>query len=142
MWTDRYEPVTKTLQRQAGGTKKTWPRIYQPSSRTRPKVRIAGDARGRHDRPVWETTDPDGRRIVLSAERWLHVLEDHEELGDELAALLSGLAAPAIRRRGRWPDEKWFYLAGPGPTRFVKVVVHYEHGVGRIVTAFPRRAFP
>lgn len=79
---------------------------------------------------------------MLSAERWLHILEDHEELGDELETILSGLSAPAVRRHGRWTDEEWFYLAGPGPTRFVKVVVHYEHGEGRIVTAFPRRAFP
>jgi len=41
-----------------------------------------------------------------------------------------------------WPGEEWLYLAGPGPARFLKVVVHYEHGEGRIVTAFPRRAFP
>ena len=91
---------------------------------------------------MWEARDPDGRRIVLSTERWLHVLEAHEELGDELQALLTGLAAPAIQRHGRWPGEEWFYLAGPGPTRFVKVVVHYEYGEGRIITAFPRRAFP
>jgi hypothetical protein len=91
---------------------------------------------------VWETTDPDGRRIALSAERWLHILENHEELSDELDAILQGLAVPAIRRRGRWPDEEWFYLGGVGPTSFVKVVVHYENGEGRVVTAFPRRAFP
>jgi hypothetical protein len=91
---------------------------------------------------VWETTDPDGRRIVLSTERWLHILEDHEELADELEEIRRGVSTPAIRRRGRWLDEEWFYLAGPGPTHFVKVVVHYERGGGRIVTAFPRRAFP
>ena len=91
---------------------------------------------------MWETTDPGGRRVVLSTERWLHILENHEELGDELQALLVGLAAAAIRWPGRWPGEEWLYLAGPGPTRFLKVVVHYEHGEGRIVTAFPRRAFP
>ena len=91
---------------------------------------------------MWETTDPDDRRVVLSAERWLHILEDHEELANELDGILRGLTTPARRRRGRWPDEEWFYLAGPGPTRFVKVVVHYEGGEGRIVTAFPRRAFP
>jgi hypothetical protein len=91
---------------------------------------------------VWQTLDPDGRRVTLTAERWLHVLEGHEELGTELDAILEGLQASALRRRGRWPEEEWFYLAGPGPTRFVKVVVHYEYGEGRIVTAFPRRAFP
>jgi hypothetical protein len=41
-----------------------------------------------------------------------------------------------------WETTEWFYLAGPGPMRFVKVVVHYESNEGRIVTMFPRRAFP
>lgn len=91
---------------------------------------------------MWETTDPDGRRVVLPAERRLHILEDHEELATELDAIPGGLAAPAVRRPGRRPGEEWSCLAGPGPTRFVKVVVHSEHGEGRIVTMFPRRAFP
>jgi hypothetical protein len=91
---------------------------------------------------VWETSDPDGRRVVLSAERWLHILDDHEELADELHAILRGLGAPARRRLGRWPDEEWFYLTGLGPSRYVKVVVHYVRGEGRVITAFPRRAFP
>jgi hypothetical protein len=91
---------------------------------------------------VWETTDPDGRRVLLASERWLHVTEEHDELREELSAILDGLAHPARRRRGREPSEEWFYLSGPGPTRFVKVVVHYESGEGRIVTAFPRRRFP
>jgi hypothetical protein len=64
---------------------------------------------------VWETTDPDGRRIVLFAERWLHILEDHEELAHHLDEILRGVSTPAIRHRGRWPDEEWFYVAGPGP---------------------------
>jgi hypothetical protein len=60
----------------------------------------------RHDRRVWEATDPDGRRVVLSAERWLHVLEGHEELAGELDAILEALATPALRRHGRWPPVK------------------------------------
>jgi hypothetical protein len=33
---------------------------------------------------VWETRDPDGRRVVLAPERWLHVIEEHDELREEL----------------------------------------------------------
>lgn len=91
---------------------------------------------------MWETIDPDSRRVVLTVDRWLHVIENHEELATELDAILTGLMTPAARRMGRWPGEEWYYLAGPGPTRFVKVVVHYDHGEGRVLTAFPRRAFP
>jgi hypothetical protein len=91
---------------------------------------------------VWETIDPDGRRVVLTVDRWLHILEHHDELATEIDAILSGLRAPVLRRNGRWASEEWFYLAGPGPTRYVKVVVHYVGEEGRIVTAFPRRGFP
>ena len=63
-------------------------------------------------------------------------------LADDLDRILAGLPSPSFRRRGRWPDEEWFYLEGFGPTRYAKVVVHYEQGEGRIVTVFPRRAFP
>jgi len=91
---------------------------------------------------MWETTDSDGRRVVLTSDRWAHIVQTHEELAEDIDAVLRGLAAPTRRRRGRWPDEEWFYVAGAGPTRFVKVVVHYEGDEGRIITAFPRRAFP
>ena len=95
-----------------------------------------------HHRPVWITSDCDGRRVVLRAERRKHILDDHDELADGLDRILAGLPSPSFRRRGRWPDEEWFYLEGFGPTRYVKVVVHYEQGEGRIVTVFPSRAFP
>lgn len=91
---------------------------------------------------MWEATDPDGRRLLLSQERWSHVVEEHDELREERDAILEGLKRPAARRPGRHPNEEWFYVAGPGPTHFVKVVVHYDEGEGLIVTAFPRRRFP
>ncbi len=91
---------------------------------------------------MWEAADSEGRRIVLSAERWLHILDDHEELAQEMEPILWGITSPTLRRGGRWSDEEWFYVAGPGPSRYVKVVVHYEGEEGRIMTAFPRREFP
>ena len=80
------------------------------------------------------------RDFAIPSEHIHRVLNPLDRYGASVRRLCG--CHDAIRRRGRWPDEEWFYLAGPGPTRFVKVVVHYEHGEGRIVTAFPRRAFP
>lgn len=42
---------------------------------------------------------------------------------------------------GRHPDETWFYGRG-GPSRFLKVIVHWTGDRGVIVTAFARRRFP
>jgi hypothetical protein len=43
---------------------------------------------------------------------------------------------------GPQDNEEWFYLGGAGPSRWLKAVVHYEGGRGRIVTAFARRSMP
>jgi hypothetical protein len=37
---------------------------------------------------------------------------------------------------------EWFYAAGVGPSRWLKVVVVYEGQRGFIVTAHARRSFP
>jgi len=91
---------------------------------------------------MWETVDPDGQRVVLTLDRWRHIAVEHSELGDIRKALLRTIAEPHRRIRGRVPGEEWFYRQGIGPTRWVRVVVHYGPEGGRIVTAFPRRRFP
>lgn len=58
------------------------------------------------------------------------------------AEILRAIRAPNQRHPGREPNEEWFYLNNVGPSRWIKVVVVYEDGCGRIITAFPRRAFP
>ena len=73
---------------------------------------------------------------------WQHIVDEHPQLRDERGAILDAVAHPDQRHRGREDDEEWFYRAGSGPSRWIKVVVHYEHGRGTIITAFPRRAFP
>lgn len=90
---------------------------------------------------MWETTDPDGRRVVLTAAACRHACE-HPEVAPFRAEVLAIVARPAQRCNGREPGEEWFYGRGFGPTRFVKVVVHYEGRVGTIRTAFARRRFP
>jgi len=91
---------------------------------------------------MWETIDPDARRVVLSFDSWRHIVEEHGELESHRRRVLAAVSNPDRRMAGRLPNEEWFYLATARPTRWIKVVVHFEGDIGRIVTAFPRRRFP
>jgi hypothetical protein len=88
------------------------------------------------------TLDPDSRRVELTAEGWRHILDGHPELAPHLDAVTRAVREPDRRLAGRHKDEEWFYLEHAGPSRWLKVVVHYEGGRGRIVTAFARRSMP
>lgn len=94
------------------------------------------------DRTVWETTDPDGRRVVLTDERWEHVIVGHPYVRITPEELIGVVAEPSARMSGPESGEEWFYGTGLGPSRWIRVVVHYEHDEGLIRTAFPRRAYP
>src|SRR5215218_956 len=122
-----------------------------PASRRRSHSRITCSTHRepRPDRVVADdahvlvsTLDPDGRVVELSAESWSHILEGHPELAPHLDSVAQAVREPDRRRSGRHEHEEWFYLAGAGPTRWLKVVVHYEGVRGRIVTAFGRRSMP
>jgi hypothetical protein len=91
---------------------------------------------------MWTTVDPDGRPVVLGVRGWSHIVETHPQLNVEPEAVLGVVARPDRRLAGRDPGEEWFYRQGIGPSGWVKVVVHYEHDRGLLVTAFPRRSFP
>ena len=91
---------------------------------------------------MWETVDPEGRRVVLTQLSWLHIVERHPELGVEHTVLLGTVTRPDRRLPGRDPAEEWYYRSGVGPSRWLRVVVHYERDEGLIVTAFPRRSLP
>jgi hypothetical protein len=86
--------------------------------------------------------DPDGRVVVLTAERWGHILDGHPELAPYRAQLLAAVRTPTERRPGRVPHEVWAFLATDRPSRWLQVVLHYRGARGQIVTAFARRALP
>jgi hypothetical protein len=87
-------------------------------------------------------TDPSGRRVVLDERGWKHITEEHPELSAHQAAIGRAVEESTFRHPGRRRNEEWFYFEGGGPSQFLKVVVRYSAGQGRIVTAFPRRAVP
>jgi len=85
---------------------------------------------------------PDGRRVELVAARWRHIVDGHPELASYLEDVLNAVAEPTRRMPGRVVGEERFYVKGAGPSRWLKVVVHYDRDAGRIVTAFARRSMP
>lgn len=87
--------------------------------------------------------DPRGREVLLTAERWGHIVDGHPELKVHREDVLRAIEAPTETTAGRGTDEEWFYLAGAGPSRWLKVVVLFERPAsGRIITAFSRRRKP
>lgn len=91
---------------------------------------------------MWETADPDGREVILERAGWLHIIRRHPYIGVAPDDVISVIARPDERIPGRDAGEEWYYRRGLGPSVWIRVVVHYEHGRGLIVTAFPRRSLP
>lgn len=87
-----------------------------------------------------EVIDPRGYPVVLSDERWRHIVERHPEV--ELEDLVLALREPSIRITLRRPHQWGYYLHGHGPSEYLKVVVSYDRYPPWVVTAYPRRSFP
>lgn len=86
--------------------------------------------------------DAQGRSVVLTDERWRHIVGGHPDLAPHQGSVLDAVRSPTRRIPGRWPDEEWCYLRDAGPSRWLKVVVAYGGATGRIITAFARRSMP
>ena len=92
--------------------------------------------------------DPEGRRVVLTGERWAHIVGDaaggtgHPELRPYRDEIMRAIRGPTLRMPGRMPNQEWFHLEGVGPSRYLKVVVEFRQDRGFIVTAFARRSTP
>jgi hypothetical protein len=91
---------------------------------------------------MWHSVDGQGRRIVLSKARWKHIQERHPELAVSPEDLLDAVVHADQQRAGHEVGEEWFYRRSPGPSRWIRVVVHFDGGEGAITTAFPRRDVP
>jgi hypothetical protein len=44
-----------------------------------------------------ETVDPDGRRVMLDAVGWRHIVDEHAELASHREAVLATVSAPDHR---------------------------------------------
>jgi hypothetical protein len=89
--------------------------------------------------------DPDGRRVELTAERWNHIVEDHDghpDLDAYRTDVMLAISKPHEQRPGRRDNERWYFRRNVGPSRWLQVVVAYEEERGWIVIAFGRRRDP
>jgi hypothetical protein len=93
--------------------------------------------------PKAQIEDPLGRSVRLENERWAHIVDARPMLADHHDTVLEAIEHPDHHIADARPGEDWYYLAGVGPSRWLKVVVAF-HGKpsGRVITAFPRRAMP
>jgi hypothetical protein len=87
--------------------------------------------------------DRHGRDVLLSLERWQHIISAHPEIEACEEKIRRAVESPTTVLAGREPDEEWLYLEGAGPSRWLKVVVVFDgEGRGRIITSFARRRKP
>lgn len=87
--------------------------------------------------------DRQGRDVLLSPERWRHIISGHPEIEIYEKEIRLAVESPTAVLPGREADEEWLYLEEAGPSRWLKVVVVFDSdSSGRIITAFPRRRKP
>ena len=84
------------------------------------------------------TRDPDGRRVVLTEDRWQHIKDEHPILVRRMREIMAAVREPTRRLPGHAASEEWYFASEALPRTWLQVVVHYEGGEGWIVTAFPR----
>ena len=87
-------------------------------------------------------SDPDGRHVELTDERWEHIVERHPEIDGYDDEVLQAVGAPDERFPGGVENEEWFYARTDAPSNWLKVVVAYAEGRGYIVTAYARKSMP
>jgi hypothetical protein len=88
------------------------------------------------------TTDPDGRRVELTDERWGHIVERHPEIDGRDDDVLQAVREPDRRLAGTLVNEELYYAKTAAPSNWLKVVVAYAEGRGYIVTAHARKSMP
>lgn len=86
--------------------------------------------------------DPDGRLVELTDERWEHILDRHRELRTLQSEVLHAVTSPTLVRAGREPNERWYFLADTGPSRWLQAVIASREERWFIASAFGRRRLP
>jgi hypothetical protein len=91
-----------------------------------------------------ETTDPEGRRVVLADVVWREkIVRDHPEIDTHMSDVLQAVTKPDhVAADPIFAARTRYYAQGVGPSRWLLVVVSYEQVPARIVSAFANRKDP
>jgi hypothetical protein len=91
-----------------------------------------------------ETTDPDGKRVVLLDAVWREkIIRDHPEIGAHMSVVLRAVSTPDhVAPDPVFATRTRYYARGAGPSQWLLVVVSYEQTPVRIVSAFANRKDP
>jgi hypothetical protein len=91
-----------------------------------------------------ETTDPEGRRVILADAVWrAKIARDHPEIDRHLSEVLRAVTKPDhVAVDPIFAERTRYYARGVGPSRWLLVVVSYEQVPARIVSAFANRKDP
>jgi hypothetical protein len=87
-------------------------------------------------------TDPQGRTVWLTQERWDHIIEEHPEVEKHLEALKKCVQTAEKRTKGNYSGSEKLWRRNVGPARWFCVVVRYERRTGTVRTALPVRRGP
>jgi hypothetical protein len=80
-------------------------------------------------------TDPKGRTVWLTQERWEHIIEGHPEVGRHLKSLKKCVQTAEKRTKGRYDGTEKLWACNLGPAKWFFVLVAYEGRTGTVRTA-------
>jgi hypothetical protein len=96
-----------------------------------------------NDEIIGETSDPEGRRVVLLDRIWRgKILGKHGEIGVFLEDVLRAVATPDHVEHDVRPDRTHCFARNLGPSKWLRVVVSYEEIPALIITAHGHRKDP
>ena len=83
-----------------------------------------------------QTTDPDGRRVVLDERTEGHLASRRPQILRHAQAILDTVNRPDRHENDPAPGRERFYRRDIDPKRWLRVVVDFNASPGLIVTAF------
>jgi hypothetical protein len=87
-------------------------------------------------------SDPHGRTVWLTEERWKHIVEAHKEVERHLDALKKCVQAAEKLSSGNYPGAEKLWARNIGPSTWFCVVVRYEGQIGTVRTALAVKRGP
>jgi hypothetical protein len=83
-----------------------------------------------------ETTDPDGRAVILDERTIRHLRNRRPQMLGHLAAIVEVVSRPDLREDDPVPGRERFYRRDLDPGRWLRVVVDFNVSPAFVVTAF------